>query len=111
LGRRFGKQKRDSGLLILKKLIEKPLYPRDLTRQGFSRNTVNYHLSYYVKYKIAKKLKDGRYAFIDYADGEEAVAEVVEKWKSIAFRSPTPREIADETGLKLEVARDIAYNT
>ena len=111
LHKRLGK-KRDAGLLVLKRLIKDPAYPRELRKElNLTRNTVNYHLSRFMKYGIAQKLKDRRYAFINYVDGEDAVVNAVEKWKDIAFRYPTVVEIADETGMKLEDAEALAYKT
>jgi len=64
-----------------------------------------------VKYELAKQLKDKRYAFIDYVDGEELVIEAVKHWKTLAFRYPTVEEIADETGIVPEEAKILAYKT
>jgi len=112
LHKRLGKQKRDAGLLVLKRLIKGPAYPRDLRKElKLSRNVVYYHISRFIKYGIAKKLKDKRYAFIDYVEGEEVVVKAVKKWKDIAFRYPTIMEIADETGIKPEDAELLAYKT
>ena len=84
----------------MKRLMEGPAYPRDLHRDfGFSRGTNRYYLNRLVRYELAKQLKDKRYAFINYVDGEELVIEAVKHWKSLAFRYPTVEEIADETGI------------
>jgi len=112
LHKRFGKQKRDAGLLILRRLIKGPAYPRDLRKElKLPRNVVYYHISRFIKYGIVKKLKDRRYAFINYVEGEEAVVKAVKKWKDVAFRYPTIMEIANETGIKPEDAELLAYKT
>ncbi|MEM3752926.1 MAG: winged helix-turn-helix domain-containing protein [Candidatus Bathyarchaeia archaeon] len=112
LSKRFGKRKRDVDLRILKRLIESPAYPRELMKElGVTRNAIYYHINRFAKYGIVKKLRDNRYAFVGYFDEEEAVVQVVNKWKSIAFRYPTVSEIANETGLKIEDAERLAYKT
>jgi DNA-binding transcriptional ArsR family regulator len=93
-------------------LIEGPVYPRDLIKElGLTRNTVSYHLNRFLKFGIAKKIEDKRYAFIKYVDGEEAVVEAIKRWKDIALRYPTIMEIANETGIKTEEAEQLTYKT
>ena len=112
LPKRLGQRKRDSCLLILRSLIKKPSYPRELVKElRVSRNTVNYHLGRFVKYGIVRKLSDKRYAFINYVDGEEAVVSAVKRWKEVAFRYPTTAEIANELGIKLEDAELLVLKT
>ena len=112
LHKRSGKQKRDAGLLVLRRLVKGPAYPRDLRKElKLSRNVVHYHISRFIKYGIVKKLRDRRYAFINYVEGEEAVVKAVQKWKDVAFRYPTIMEIANETGIKPEDAEFLAYKT
>jgi len=103
---------KDAVLFVVKRLMEGPAYPRDLQRDfGFSCGTMRYHLNRLVKYELAKQLKDKRYAFIDYMDGQELVVEAVKHWKSLAFRYPTVEEIANETGIVPEEAKILAYKT
>jgi len=106
------KRKKDAVCLIMKRLVEGPAYPRDLREElELSRSAITYHVGRLVKYKIAKKLRDNKYAFISYVDGEEAVVQAVKRWKNVAFRYPYPQEIADETGLSLEEAERLARKT
>jgi DNA-binding transcriptional ArsR family regulator len=106
------KREKDVVLLILKRLITGPAYPRELRNElRLSRSAVNYHLNRLMKHEIAKKLKDNRYAFVSYIDGEDAVIQAIKKWKEIAFRYPTIMEIANETGIKPENAELLAYKT
>ena len=110
--KRLRKREKDVILRILKRLIESPAYPRELQNElGLSRSAVNYHLNRLIKHKIAKKLKDKRYAFVSYVDGEDAVIQAIKKWKEVAFCYPTVVEIANETGIKPEEAECLVYET
>ena len=75
----MGKRRaKDAVLSVTKRLMEGPAYPRDLQSDfGFSRGTIRYHLNRLVRYELAKQLKDKRYAFIDYVDGQEEVIKAV----------------------------------
>ena len=96
----------------MKRLMEGPAYPRDLQRDlGFSRCTIRYHLNRLVKYELAKQLKDKRYAFIDYMDGQEEVIKAVGRWHSVAFRYPTVDEVAAEVGMIPEETKRLVYGT
>jgi DNA-binding transcriptional ArsR family regulator len=106
------KRKRDAHLRIMRRLVKGPVYPRDLQKElKLSRGTVNHHLGLFLEHELAKKLKDKRYAFITYLDGEEAVIRVIEKWKNVAFRYPTSEEIANEVGIPLQDAETLARKT
>jgi DNA-binding transcriptional ArsR family regulator len=110
--KRLGKRRKDAGLLILKRLVGGPVYPRDLRKElGVSRNTVSYHLVRLARYGLVKKLKDNRYSFVNYVDSEEAVTEVIKKWKSIWFRYPTYSEVAAETGIPLDDVKVLVHKT
>jgi DNA-binding transcriptional ArsR family regulator len=94
------KTKRDALLRILKKLVDRPAYPRELQKDlSLTRSAVYYHVKRLVMYGLAKQLKDGRYAFINYFDVEEAIIQAIREWKRVAFRYPTPAEIANEVGM------------
>jgi hypothetical protein len=97
-------------LKIIKRLIEiGPAYPRDLQRDlKFLRGTIGYNLKMLKKFDLVNQLKDKRYAFITYFDGEEAVMQTIEEWKKIAFRYPTLGEIANEVGISLQDAETLA---
>ncbi|MBE0512823.1 winged helix-turn-helix transcriptional regulator [Candidatus Bathyarchaeota archaeon] len=112
-GGEAGKRRAKDGVLfIMKRLIEGPVYPRDLRRElGFSRGTIMYHLNRLVKYELAKQLKDGRYAFIDYVDGQEQVIEAVCRWRRVAYRHPTVDEVAAEVGMIPEETERLVYGT
>jgi len=90
-GGEVGKRRAKDGVLFaMKGLMEGPAYPRDLQRDfGFSRGTIRYHLNRLVSYELAKQLKDKRYAFIDYVDGQEEVIKAVGRWRRVAYRYPT----------------------
>ena len=110
--KRLGKRERDAGLLILKRLVSGPAYPRDLRKElRLSKNTVSYHLLRLAKHRLIRKLKDKRYCFMTYVDGEEIVEEVIEKWRSIGFRFPTYSEVAAETGIPLDDVKVIVHKT
>jgi len=103
---------KDAVLFVMKRLMEGPAYPRDLQRElGFSRGTIRYHLNRLVKYELAKQLKDKRYAFIDYVDGQEEVIEAVVRWHSVAFRYPTVDEVAADVGMVPEETKRLVYGT
>jgi hypothetical protein len=111
--REVGKRRaKDAVLFVMKRLIEGPAYPRDLQRDfGFSRGTIMYHLNRLVKYDLAKQLKDKRYAFIDYMDGQEEVIKAVGWWHSVAYRYPAVDEVAADVGMVPEKTTRLVYGT
>jgi len=64
-----------------------------------------------VKYELAKKLKDKRYAFIDYVDGQEEVIKAVGQWGRVAYRYATVDEVAAEAGMIPEETKRLVYGT
>ena len=108
-----GKRRAKDGVLfIIKRLREGPAYPRDLQRElGFSRGTIRYHLNRLLKYGLAKRLSDKRYAFIDYVDGQEEVIKAVDRWQRVAYRYPTVDEVAAEVGMVPEETKMLVYGT
>lgn len=78
---------------------------------GFSRGTIRYHLNRLLKYGLAKRLKDKRYAFIDYVDGQEQVIKAVSQWRRVAYRYPTVDEAAAEVGMIPEETKRLVYGT
>jgi DNA-binding transcriptional ArsR family regulator len=111
--REVGKRRAKDGVLfVMKRLMEGPAYPRDLQRDfGFSRGTNRYHLNRLVKYELAKQLKDKRYAFIDYVDGQEEVIKAVGRWRRVGFRYPTVDEVAADVGMVPEETKRLVYGT
>ena len=111
--REVGKRRAKDGVLfVTKRLMEGPAYPRDLQRDfGFSRGTIRYHLNRLVKYEFAKQLKDKRYAFIDYVDGQEEVIKAVGRWRRVAYRYPTVDEVAADVGMVPEETKRLVYGT
>ena len=106
------KRAKNAVLLMIKRLIEGPGYPRDFQRElSLSRSTVKYHLRRLLQYGIAKRLRDRRYAFINYVDGEELIIEAVKQWKSLALRPPLIEEVASEVGIVPDEARSLVYKT
>jgi DNA-binding transcriptional ArsR family regulator len=91
-----GSRAKNAVLLMIKRLIEDPAYPKDFQRElDLSRGTVKYHLGRFLQYGIVKRLEDGKYAFINYAKGKELVIEAVKHWKSLAFCYPPVEEIVE----------------
>lgn len=111
--KREKKEERDASFRILKRLVEKgPAYPRDLQKElHLTKGTVDYNRKILLKYGFAKKLKDNRYAFIKYVDREETVIQAIKKWKEVALRDPTPKEIADEVGIPFLKVEALAHKT
>jgi len=64
-----------------------------------------------VKYELAKQLKDKRYTFIDYVDGQEEVIKAVGRWRRVAGRYPTVDEVAAEAGMVPEETKRLVYGT
>jgi DNA-binding transcriptional ArsR family regulator len=112
-GGEVGKRRAKDGVLfVMKRLMEGPAYPRDLQRDfGFSRGTIRYHLNRLVKYELAKQLKDKRYAFIEYVDGQEEVIKAVGRWRRVAYRYPTVDEVAADVGVIPEETKRLVYGT
>ena len=64
-----------------------------------------------LKYGLAKRLGDKRYAFIDYVDGQEQAIEAVDRWQRVAYRYPTVEEVAAEVGMIPEETKRLVYET
>jgi len=111
-GKMGKKRAKDAIILIIKRLREGPAYPRDLQRElGFSRGTIRYNLNRLLKYGLAKRLSDKRYAFIDYVDGQEQVIKAVDQWRNLAYRYPTVDEVAADVGIVPEKTKRLVYET
>jgi len=56
-------------------------------------------------------LKDKRYAFIDYVDGQEEVIKAVGRWQGVAYWYPTVDEVAADVGMVPEETKRLVYGT
>ena len=59
---------------------------------------------------IIKKTEEG-YALRNYNELEEAIVQVIKRWKNIAFRYPSVTEIADDVGIKPETVKSLVRKT
>ena len=75
-----------------------------------SERTFYYKRPILEKLKIIKKTENG-YALGPYVEAEELVIKTIKRWRKIAFRAPTPIEIADETRISPQKAEALARKT
>jgi len=75
-----------------------------------SERTFYYKRPILEKLKIIKKTENG-YALGPYVEAEELVIKTIKRWNKIAFRDPTPIEIADETRISPQKAEALARKT
>jgi DNA-binding MarR family transcriptional regulator len=100
---------------MLKSLLNRPAYPRELREQlGIPERTITDNLCFLKDQKLIKQLSDGRYAFIQYEETEqEAVRIVKHLWHNVLndLRPPDAEEIALELGILTDEAERLAFKT
>jgi hypothetical protein len=108
----YRKSRLSSDAIIILALLKKQPQDKDelLKNIKISRAVFYRTIGLLEDFKILRKTEDG-YALCGYSDSEKDVINAIGLWEEVAFRYPTPAEIANETGLSLENAEALARKT